>query len=349
MSEVQATKKKENYVLRSFCALIIFCIIFVHYEPCYQLFGMNAYEFVEGVGRFAIPMFFMISGYFLYSSDGHTEKDLKRKTLRILYLLVFMKVLYFLLDCVYYSAGVISYRDLVDGLLIMNWSSKQIWFIYFLFFVYLFHWLLYRKGIDYKYAMMVGVVFLAIELFSADFCAWASIPEIFGIDMHAVGQVFYCFIAFFFFPLGYYLHKNRERTDQWNGYLLFLILIVGAALSVAEVIYYTPVTGVSYSSLYFGSVIITVPFFLLTFRVPEGRLRCRPLEFMGRMLLPWMYAFYMAIMFFLKFVLLKGINASQQLVDLLGLTLSVVLDVILAFGMYLFLNRMVSKRVAATS
>ena len=122
MSGTEENVKRENYVLRSFCALIIFCIIFVHYEPCYMLLGMKSYELVEGIGRFAMPMFFMISGYFLFSKDGHSERGLKRKTLRILFLLVFMRVLYFILDCIYCAAGVISVDTLIEGTVFMNWS-----------------------------------------------------------------------------------------------------------------------------------------------------------------------------------------------------------------------------------
>lgn len=335
MSDEQAAVRKENHVLRSFCALIIFCIVFVHYEPCFQLFGMEAHEFVIGVGRFAMPMFFMISGYFLYSDDGHSERDLKRKTLRILFLAIFMKLLYTVLDLIYYATGVIPYDELMEGLILSNWSSKHIWFIYFLFFVYLLHWIFYRYHIDFKYAMFIGFICLIIELFCADVCAWAGIVELFGLDMFSIGQFAYCLIAFFFFPLGYYLHKHKDRTEGWSTPLLLALVVIGSAMSAWEVLNFQS-TGFSYSSLYFGSVVIAIPLFILTFRVPEDRLRCRPLEFMGRTLLPWMYAFYMAVIFFIKFVVMDSIDAPIELLDAIGIIVSAISDVVLAYGMYRF-------------
>ena len=349
MSETPNAEKKENYFLRTFCVFIIFCIIFVHYEPCYQLFGMNAYEFIEGVGRFAMPMFFMISGYFLYSADGHSERSLKKKTLRILVLLVIMKVLYIVLDLIYYSCGVISYDELMQGVITMNWSNKHIWFVVFLFVVYLFHWALYRFHVNFKYSMIFGIICLAMLLFTADICAWASIPEIAGISTYNLGQIFYCFEGFFFFPLGYYLHKYKSKTDGWNTWILLVIAIIGAALSVWEVINFYPMTGVTYSSLYFGSVIIAIPFFILTFRIPENRLRCRTLEYLGRNALPWMYAFYMAIMFFIKFIVMDNIDAPLEILDLIGMIVSAILDMILAYGMFKLMTRLFGKKLVRSA
>lgn len=348
MSDAEAPIKHENYIMRSFCALIIFCIIFVHYEPCYEIFGMKAYEFVEGVGRFAMPMFFMVSGYFLYSSDGHSEKQLKRKTLRILFILVFMKVLYFALDCIYYGFNVITFDVLMEGLITMNWSSKHIWFIYFLFFVYAFHWILYRFHVDFKYAMIFGVICLLVDLFLSNVCAWTSLWEIAGVSTFNVGQVFYCFIAFFFFPFGYYLHKYKDKVDEVKTSTLVILVIIGAVMEVWEVLNFptVPNTELSYSNLYFGSVIIAISLFALTFRVPPNRLRCRPLEFMGRTLLPWMYAFYMAVMFFIKFIVMPNFDAPLELLDAIGMIVSAILDVALAYGMYYLLLNTVGKKKA---
>ncbi len=348
MSDAQAPKKYENHVMRSFCALIIFCIIFVHYEPCYDLFGMKAYEFVEGIGRFAMPMFFMVSGYFLYSADGHSEKQLKRKTLRILFILVFMKVLYFSLDCIYYGFNIISADDLIEGLITMNWSSKHIWFIYFLFFVYALHWILYRYHVDFKYSMYFGIACLVVDLFLSNVCAWIGLYEIAGVSTFNVGQVFYCFIAFFFFPFGYYLHKYQDKVEGISTPALVILTVIGVVMSVFEVLCFPQIPGTefSYSNLYFGSVVIAIPLFILTFRVPEDRLRCRPLEFMGRTLLPWMYSFYMAVMFFIKFIVMPNFDAPMEILDLIGLILSAVLDVALAYGMYLLLLNTVGKKKA---
>lgn len=336
MSDTQAPAKYENHILRSFCALIIFCIIFVHYEPCYTFVGKEVFELVEGIGRFAMPVFFMVSGYFLFSSDGHSERDLKRKTLKILFLLVFMKVLYFALDCIYFSAGVIDQNELIDGLILMNWSSKHIWFVYFLFFAYALYWVLYRFHIDFKWGMLFGVICLVIDMFCSSVCPWIGLYTIAGLDMFSFGQVFYCFIAFFFFPLGYYLHKHNDVVSKWPTATLFVILILGIVLSFIEVFNFPDIPGKerSYSNLYFGSLMIAISLFVLTFRVPENRLRCRPLEFMGRTLLPWMYAFYMAVMFFIKFIVMDNIDMLPEAKDLIGMIVSGILDVALAYGMY---------------
>ncbi len=57
---------------------------------------------------------------------------------------------------------------------------------------------------------------------------------------------------------------------------------------------------------------------------------------MGRTLLPWMYAFYMAVIFFIKFVVMDSIDAPIELLDAIGIIVSAILDVVLAYGMYRF-------------
>ncbi|MBP5734954.1 MAG: hypothetical protein J6W53_03965, partial [Candidatus Methanomethylophilaceae archaeon] len=160
---------------------------------------------------------------------------------------------------------------------------------------------------------------------------------------------FYCFEGFFFFPLGYYLHKYSDKTDSWSTLLLAVLAIIGAVMSVWEVINFTPMTGVEYSSLYFGSVILAIPFFILTFRIPEGRLRCRPLEYLGRNALPWMYAFYMAIMFFIKFIVMDNIDAPLEILDLLGMIISAILDMLLGYGMFKLMTRLFGNKLTRSA
>ena len=127
--------------------------------------------------------------------------------------------------------------------------------------------------------------------------------------------------------------------------MLLAIAVFGAALSVWEVLNFEELTGISYSSLYIGSAILAIPFFLLTYRVSEGRLRCRPLEFMGRSLLPWMYTFYMAVMFFIKFVIFDNIDAPLEILDGIGIIVSVILDVLLAYLTYRLILFLIERAI----
>ena len=61
---------------------------------------------------------------------------------------------------------------------------------------------------------------------------------------------------------------------------------------------------------------------------------------MGRNMLPWMYAFYMAIMFFFKFVVMPGIDAPDEIKDGVGIIASAIIDIILSYLMYKFMTRL---------
>lgn len=348
-------EKYENFFLRSFCTFIIMCITFVHFEPSWMIGDIRFYHLIESVGRFAIPAFFMISGYFLFSKDGHSERRLAKKLLHIVILVVFIKVLYLIIDLIWLGCGIEHWHDgVVDWAYVLNdtltaeWNTMPVWFAYCLALVYAFHWILYKKNVSFKYGMYIGLVFVAIDLMFCEVLPFFNITTFLGVSTVQIGEIAYPFIGMLFFSMGYYIHKYKDELDsKFSNEALILLFIAGFLLSIFEFAYLYPHYrgGVGSANLTFGSFFLAFPLFLGSFRFRKDQLRNRPMEFMGRELLPWMYGFYMAAILVTRTFIMPAIPIDNQAVlDFIGVICSMALDIGLAYLWWAFLKRLVGSR-----
>lgn len=322
-------RKKEVHFLRVLCAIILLFITYTHYYVPYEY-----NDIIFGVGRFAIPVFFMISGYFSYSKDGHSEKSLGRKTLHILYLLIFLKVLYLVLDVIYYSAGVIDLDYLINSFFLWTDSTSHAWFLYSLVLVYVFWWLLYRYKVDFQKTYPLVFIILFLDILFAEILPMMGVGYIGDVTTVKIGETIYPFIGLPFFIIGYYLHRNKEKVDaKLSAKTLGVLIIIGVLLSLPETL------AVPTSNLYIGSIILGISAFLICFWVPEDRLRSKFFEFMGRSLMPWLYVFYPGVIFFLKNVALKPWADIEWFYYGLGPFIAVAMNIVLAYLMYLLLKK----------
>ncbi len=349
-------KKYENHFLRSFCAFIIICITFVHYEPSWVVLNdIRFYHLIEGVGRFAMPAFFMVSGYFLFSSDGHSENRLGKKLLHIVFLVIFIKLLYLIIDLVWLGCGIEHWHDgvvdwnyVITDTLTAKWNTMPIWFAYCLALVYAFHWILHKKNISFKYGMYIGLIFVAVDLFFCEILLFFDVTEVFGMSSVQAGENAYPFIGMLFFSMGYYLHKYKEEFDRkFSNEALIVIFISGFLLSLFEFMYLYQYYGGGNGSanLTFGSILLAFSLFLGSFRLRENQLRNRTLEFMGRELLPWAYGFYMAAILIVRTFLLPALPSDDSaILDIIGVISAVVLDFLFAYIWWLFLKSTVGRK-----
>ncbi len=321
--------KKENHFLRLLCGVILLFITYTHY---YVPYDYN--DIIFGLGRFAIPIFFLISGYFAFSKDEHAEKSLGRKTLHILYLLIFLKLLYLALDVVYYSFGVIDMDYLIHSFVLWTGTTSHAWFLYSLVLVYIFWWLLYRYKVKFEKTIPLIFIVLAVDLLFTEFLPMFGVDYIGDYTTVFIGESLYMFIAIPFFIAGYFLHKHKERFDaMFSTKLLLAILVIGLVLSYFETV------AVPTANLYFGSILVAITLFFVSFRIPEDRLRSRPLEYMGKYLTPWLYVFYPGVVFFCQNILLKSFSSTEWIYYGLGPFIAVAMNIALA---YLF-NMMIRK------
>ncbi len=344
--DTAATTRIENHFLRLFCAVVVILVTFVHYCPDFTVLGYSVVEFVYGIGRFSMPVFFMISGFFLFSKDGHAEAGIKRKILHLVFLIIIMKLAYFIVDLFRLGAGYIDVNQLIEYTLIASNYTVHEWFVFALLIMYIVWWGCMKFKFNTRYIFYLGIVLLAIDIIAGEILPMFKITSL-GNFMSTIelGEIMYPFIAVFCFSAGYYIHKYMDVIDErYKTRPMCYLLIFGIVLNFIEVVYIMsigvyegPVAGHPGPNMYVGSVIMMITVFILSFRMREDQFRCRILEFMGRRMLPWMYAFC-----FIGTCLIKEFQwvdlSDFFMKNVVGLILAILIDLILAYLVYLLLK-----------
>ena len=353
----EAAVRKENHALRSITAVMMLFIAIVHYDSCMEIFGNSVHLIVKNIGRFVIPVFFLISGYFCYSKDGHAEAGLKRKMMHILFLILIYKVAYFLFSTILCIAGKVGFDYVITEFLTVSppftfdcyggtvsiMTTQPIWFIYSLFLIYGLFFILYAKNVDFKWSWLIAIPILVIMLM-VDILPMIGVTDIGGVAVDStIGGTLYPFITLPFFVIGYYLHKHKEQIDTrlTNG-MIWTLIFGGFFLMVIEA-YFRP--DHYNSMLYIGSFIFSISVFLGTFRVPEDRGRCHILEYIGKYLTMWMYVFFGIANFIVRYAV-QSFSDSEIITEVLGPFIALILDIIMAIAFDQFLKYLGRRKSA---
>ena len=334
MANTDAPKKRQNYALHSLTGIILIILTGIKFNM-----GLISQEQILALGRFAMPLFFIISGYYLFSADGHSERELPRKTLHILFLIVFIKLFYLVLDIMYLCAGIIDLDYLITSFVFYESNTQHIWFVYALFLLYAWWWLMRRYHVNVKKVSwtMSAIVLIAIILFGVVLRGF-GIEYVGGLTSLLISDLIYPFIGIPFFTIGYYLHMYKDGFDaRFSTPVLLIISLLGLFVPVATSFF------IPSSTLYVGSIFAAVGLFMLTFRVPEDVLRCRFTEFLGRNLKPFLYAFFPAVVFFMKHVLLTSMERTMAYY-VLGAVLCIIGNLLLSYCTYRLLVHVESRR-----
>ncbi|SHF43292.1 acyltransferase [Dysgonomonas macrotermitis] len=182
--------------------------------------------------RFSVPIFFMLSGSFLLSSNKNTEIKpfLRRRLSRIIYPLFFWGFLYYIYN-IYtsYNAGTLVDLSAFLNLTIaniLNGSSFQFWFIYVLIGIYLIIPLL---NTWLQSATEQSILYFLI------LCGIASCLMV--INLGNINSIFIPFTGFtVFVVLGYYLFNKSFKNPKQIGYysiVTFVLSCIGIALWTA--------------------------------------------------------------------------------------------------------------------
>ena len=353
----EAAVRKENHVLRSVTAVMMLFIAIVHYDSCMEILGNSVHLIIKNIGRFVIPVFFLISGYFCYSKDGHAEASIKRKAMHIVYLIIFYKIFYLIFTGGFVIAGVMTPWDLVYEFLIVTPTfyvetyngphdmsyTQSIWFLYCLLLMYIFWYLLRRFNIPYEKAWYLAIPVLIACLLMGEYLPLFGIYYIGDVNIiDYIASTMYPLLAIPFFVMGYFLHKYKERFDErFSNRDIWLILFFGTVLMCVEA------SLVQNSKIFYtGSLIVAVFVFMATFRVPEDKARSPVLEYMGKYMVPWMYVYFGATTFLIRY-LMQPYCHQYVFCEILGPAIALLMDVEMAFFTALIVKRIKEKKQAA--
>lgn len=242
-------------------------VVFLHYN-----FPGTFGAVMEGLSRFAVPFFFVVSGYYCYQVNTQT---IKRRLIGITKLNIYATILYLLWGC--YKIRYIQNRSIVEWLISMvssqnlaNWFllsknpfSGHLWYLTAMMLCYAVLYLYTswkNEKIEYNTLYQTGFSLYIVQLALGSFANAAGAEIHYNIYRNAV---------FFGFPmvcLGLFLREYQQKMLQvyqlTKPKLIFLVF-VGACLTILERI------GIGKVELPVGSLISTIFLMLLVVTNPK--------------------------------------------------------------------------------
>lgn len=224
--------KQYNYCLDFLKGIACVFVVFFHVSfP--GLMGLT----ISAVGRFAVPFFFMVSGYYCYKpftiDVNGNYLNIKNKLLHIgqitFYASLFYLVFVLLQQIVFHNQNLELTKIQIFNWVVFNQPSiiaGQYWFLFALLYAYAFYGLLERFGLR-KVEYMIAVILFFVYI------AMAQGAHLMGIKIPNMYYRNWLIEAFPYFMLGHWIHGNQNRITISNK-VLVSIMVVTTLLCLME-------------------------------------------------------------------------------------------------------------------
>jgi surface polysaccharide O-acyltransferase-like enzyme len=209
---------------------------------------------IDGLVRFCVPLFFMISGALLLRNDYELLIFLKKRVIRIVPPLLFWSLVYLIYDNLIYEVKVESAYEFIrlsiKSLIQKPFSQYHLWFVYDLIGLYLMvpiirKWIKHSTGKEVLYFIIIwGITIIAYNPYLEKY-----VPQI---------ELLYFTRYLGYMVLGYYLTTINSK----NHFLAITLIIIGAFTTIYGT-YYESNKINSYSSIYYDYLSINVVVFTL--------------------------------------------------------------------------------------
>lgn len=297
--DISTNSRKINISLNVIKCVAVFGVICIHCNLDSEgTFGLM----VDGISRFAVPFFFLISGFYSYFGDDVNKALYKYKTriIKLIKLLIVSNLVYF----IYFVGFTHHYKSFADiisivdinniiGYILFNRSPTgvHLWFIESLIYCYIIYYILSKLNIDcnrlYKWIPVLLVSCIVLE----------ELLPIFGIKVPIAFYRNFLFIGLPFFALGYLIHDKEDLLiNKYSDTFLIELMIFGCLLSILEVLLFGKL------NLFIGTIILSIGIFLWGVKNPE-KLKLGLFAFIGGNLYTSMYVLHVIVKRSIKFPL----------------------------------------------
>ena len=222
---------QKNSTLELLKLFASYMVVFIH-----VLFYGQAGIVFDTLARFAVPLFFLISGFYSYQI---TTKKIRKRILNTFSLLIFATLSYTAFNILTYilnnNAGEIIYYfrlyknvDNLVKLLVFNIpiSAFHLWYLYALLYVYIIFYILTALRLNEKVIFIISFLLLLLQVFL-------------GEGLSAVGIVLptqivrnFVVTGLPFFGMGLFVKKCEKQLSTVPDYAVAVSAVIGVFAAV---------------------------------------------------------------------------------------------------------------------
>lgn len=336
-------QKKQYNLLNALKIIAAFFVVAIHIH-----FPGDFGRGVIAIARFAVPFFFMVSGFFsCYENKTVLNEKYKRKIKHVfvlflggtgLYLVYGIAVALYSGTAVSYLGKIFSIKSILEFLIFNNTSvSEFLWFLPALIYTYAVFFVFEKTGTTKKLYFLIPVLFLGGVFFreSIEF-----LPEYPAIMSNGYVYRNFAFIGLPFFMLGHFIKANEDKlTTKFTNAFLVILMIVGSAEAVAVELLHTQ------KSVYVGTFIAVFALFLFAVK-NEEKYSVAYIADMGAKYSLYVYIFHIMI----RNVMNKGgeiIPTAGEIIDVLEPVYPIVIFALtlVASAVYVFIKNTINRKI----
>ncbi|MDD6072587.1 MAG: acyltransferase [Clostridiales bacterium] len=298
---VNVMSGNRNFMLDFLKGIACIGVVFIHVR-----FPKEIGIIVEVLSRFAVPIFFMISGYFAYSEHGNIQNVIIKRMKRIFMIMVYALILYMLFTLMVgtyeHSLGdvihLLSYISVWIKMLIFGdfdifFLASHLWFLLALLYAYLVLYIIDRRNL-YKLAYKCIPFLFALRVMVC------IISETYDVTWHIRSNFF--IFALPYLLLGNYIAHDNKMQRRCRNNILFILIICGAVFSVVCVL---ADWKVKFAEI--GTSVYCIALFLLAIKYPHKSIS-RKMEILGNT-----YSLYVYIVHNIVSFIIDSISAIMAI------------------------------------
>lgn len=258
-------EQKKNNTLEILKLLAAYMVVFIHI-PFYGEFG----NVVDALARFAVPFFFVVSGFYSYEIP---QEKIKKRISNIFRLFVFSAILYTIWNVINILStgnadGLLEYfgRYLslkkIFNFLVLNIpiSSIHLWYLLATIYVYVIYSFVTKRNMKDSTIFKVCVVLLSINIILGE------ILLAFGVDIPVAVIRNFIFTGLPFFGLGVLAKKNETKLASISNPVVLIALIIG----VLETVLSRNLFGIN--EIYIGTLFIIFALVVLFIKCADKKI-----------------------------------------------------------------------------
>ncbi|MBR3929284.1 MAG: acyltransferase [Clostridia bacterium] len=248
--------KPKNGTLELLKLFASYMVVFIH-----VIFPGKIGTLMETLARFAVPFFFLISGFYSYRIP---PQKIKARVKSILYLIIFAAVSYTLFNIIVrlssggsedISAYFVQYSDFhtLVKLFIFNVPicSEYMWYLYAILYVYVIFYFVTAFYVKDKVIFSISISILILHILSGE------ILSLFGIFLPGLLVRNFAVSGIPFFSIGLLVKKYQKKILTIPSYVILLSIIIGTLESIVSRYFFEK------KEVYIGSLLISFAFVCL--------------------------------------------------------------------------------------
>lgn len=258
-------------------------VVFIHI-----LFPGKTGEIVSKLCQFAVPVFFMIAGYY---AVGCSENVIKRRLLKILKIFLYGYFWFFVYNIIFqlkegtlaaWLTANYTYRKMIKYVVFCTIDfAMPLWYLIAMMETYLFWFLIVKYKKEEKILKIMHLVF-GIQAILTTICVTNNYPW--------SRQVNFIASALPWFLFGYYSNSvGKKKVEQIRGPILLITTIIGGVMAIIPLVF-----EVNFICSCVGIILYATSLFVIAIKHPD-KTGFKPIAYIGDKLSLNIYIFHVLI------------------------------------------------------